>query len=57
MLAQIVAKHRMRQSLWQGGLATGFVQTAAAVAFDDAGPILLATAAADEATGWLALDL
>jgi hypothetical protein len=31
------------------------VQTAAA--FDDAAPILLAVAAAEEATDWLALDL
>lgn len=59
MLAQTEkceAKHKVGQNLWQGGPATGFAQTAAA-AFDDAAPILLATAAAEEATGWLALDL
>ena len=49
------AKHRVRQNLWQGGPATGSAQLAAA--FDDAAPILLATAAAEEAAGWLALDL
>ena len=57
MLAQTgrcEAKHKVGQNLWQGGPATGFAQTAA---FDDAAPILLATAAAEEATGWLALDL
>ena len=55
MLAQTgkcEAKHRVRQSLWP---ATGAAQTAAA--FDDAAPILLATAVVEEATGWLALDL
>ena len=58
MLAQTgrcEARHRVRQSLWQGGPATGAAQTAAA--FDDAAPILLATAVVEEATGWLALDL
>ena len=49
------AKHRVRQNLWQGGPATGSAQLAAA--FDDAAPILLATAAAEEAAGWIALDL